>query len=129
MAIETRERNTWAVSMLNLQSSDSVLEIGFGPGLAIQQVAKVAHFVAGIDHSATMVQQASKRNGRAIRAGTVELRQCPVQHLPYSSSIFDKVFAGLQEFPGYDPHVAAFSADLRCDTHIRGGNPGNSQRA
>ena len=35
MAYENRERNNWAVRLLNIQSRDYVLEVGFGPGLAL----------------------------------------------------------------------------------------------
>ena len=34
-----RQRNRWAVSLLGVQPADQVLEIGFGPGLAIAQLA------------------------------------------------------------------------------------------
>jgi hypothetical protein len=32
-----RQRNRWAVSLLDVRPADQVLEIGFGPGLAIAQ--------------------------------------------------------------------------------------------
>ena len=31
------ERNMWAISLLELQPKDRVLEVGFGPGIAIQR--------------------------------------------------------------------------------------------
>jgi hypothetical protein len=51
-----------------MQPTDHVLEIGFGPGLAIQQVARLVPtgHVVGIDHSALMVQQAGRRNQAAV---------------------------------------------------------------
>lgn len=69
MSFENRERNRWAISLLNLQQGDRVLEVGFGPGWAIQQMARIAvnGFVAGVDSSETMVQQAGRRNVDAIR--------------------------------------------------------------
>ena len=71
LAIKNRERNVWTISLLDIQPSDQVLEIGFGPGQAIQKVAKLTPngFVAGIDLSDMMVSQASKRNTAAIRFG------------------------------------------------------------
>jgi cyclopropane fatty-acyl-phospholipid synthase-like methyltransferase len=47
------ERNEWAISLLNLQPADRVLEIGFGPGVTIQKMSEiVSHGVIwGIDHS------------------------------------------------------------------------------
>jgi ubiquinone/menaquinone biosynthesis C-methylase UbiE len=93
MGWETRERNAWAVSALQLQSTDSVLEIGFGPGNAIAEAAKTARFVAGIDHSDIMLHQASQLNARAIREGRVEVKRGTAESLPYAASTFDKVFA------------------------------------
>jgi ubiquinone/menaquinone biosynthesis C-methylase UbiE len=95
MALKNRERNAWAVGLLDLQRSDHVLEIGFGPGWAIQQMAARATtgFVAGVDPSEVMVRQASRRNAAALRAGRVELRQSFNAPLPYGDARFDKVLA------------------------------------
>ena len=94
MAYENRERNHWAVSLLTIRPEDYVLEIGFGPGLAIQEVATVARegFVAGIDQSAVMVQQARKRTA-ATETERVEIQQGSITALPYCDVFFDKVYA------------------------------------
>ena len=54
----------WTVSLLDIQPHHRVLEIGFGPGVSTQMAGDKASkgFIAGIDHSETMVQAASKRN-------------------------------------------------------------------
>jgi ubiquinone/menaquinone biosynthesis C-methylase UbiE len=95
MAYENRERNAWAVSLLNVQEADRVLEIGFGPGWAIERLAAVATggFVAGLDHSETMVQLATKRNSAAVRQGRVELKQGSALALPYAGEAFTKALA------------------------------------
>jgi ubiquinone/menaquinone biosynthesis C-methylase UbiE len=95
LALKNRERNAWTISMLDIQPSDQVLEIGFGPGQAIQEVAKLTPngFVAGIDLSDTMVMQASKRNSAAIRSGRVLLQQGSESPLPFEDNKFNKVFA------------------------------------
>jgi len=87
------ERNEWAISLLNLQPSDRVLEIGFGPGVAIQKMSEiVTHGVIwGIDHSDVMFRQASKRNQRAISAGRVRLALTSVSQLPAFDGPFDKI--------------------------------------
>jgi hypothetical protein len=36
-----RERNIWAVSLLDVQPDDRVLELGFGPGIAIREAARL----------------------------------------------------------------------------------------
>jgi hypothetical protein len=35
-----RQRNRWVVSLLDVQPADQVLEIGFGPGLAVAELAR-----------------------------------------------------------------------------------------
>ena len=90
-----RERNYWTVALLDIQPGDRVLEIGFGPGLALERVSRmvVNGFVAGIDHSEVMLRQAQKRNAKAIREGRVDLRMASVAALPSYPKPFDKILA------------------------------------
>ncbi|MBF2004035.1 class I SAM-dependent methyltransferase [Chlorogloeopsis fritschii PCC 9212] len=89
------ERNEWAISLLNLQPADRILEIGFGPGVAIQKMSEIVTdgVIWGIDHSEVMFRQASKRNQRAIAAGRVRLVLTSVSQLPSFDSPFDKILA------------------------------------
>jgi len=70
-----------------------VLEIGFGPGVAIAELAHRAGrgHIHGIDHSAVMVRRASRRNRAAVRAGRVELVQSSVDRLPRFDEPFDAI--------------------------------------
>jgi SAM-dependent methyltransferase len=78
-----RQRNRWVVSLLGVRPADRVLEIGFGPGVAVAALARAgAGHVYGVDHSAVMLRQASKRNAAAIRAGRVTLVNAPVDQIP-----------------------------------------------
>lgn len=54
-----RSINEWTIEQLNLKPSDSVLEVGFGPGLSIKQVAEIVSdgWVAGIECSKTIFQR------------------------------------------------------------------------
>jgi trans-aconitate methyltransferase len=90
-----RERNRWTVDLLCLQPADRVLEIGYGPGLAIAYAAERASRgqVVGLDHSRLMQSQASARNAQAIRAGRVDLRLGGFAALADLPGQFDKVFA------------------------------------
>ncbi len=87
------ERNEWAISLLNLQPSDRVLEIGFGPGVAIEKMSEIVTdgVIWGIDHSEVMFRQASKRNQHAIAAGRVRLALTSVSQLPSFDGPFDKI--------------------------------------
>jgi SAM-dependent methyltransferase len=90
-----RKRNRWAVALLDVQPHDHVLEIGFGPGLAIRELARRATdgFALGIDHSDVMVRQATVRNRAAIEQGRVDLRLGSALHLCDFSEMFDKALA------------------------------------
>jgi SAM-dependent methyltransferase len=90
-----RRRNAWVVSLLGVRPDDRVLEIGFGPGLAIRELSRIAHagYVCGIDHSELMVRQASRRNADGIRRGVVDLRLGSVDALPAFDAPFDRILA------------------------------------
>jgi SAM-dependent methyltransferase len=89
------ERSRWTVDLLSVQPSDHVLEIGFGPGLAIAHAARLARTgrVVGVDHSALMVEQAGRRNRSAVEAGLVHLKLGGLDLLPQLGEVFDKVFS------------------------------------
>ncbi len=86
---------SWTISLLDIQPESRVLEIGFGPGVSTQYASEKASkgFVAGIDHSETMVQSAHKRNAAAVQAGRIDLKQGDVASLPYPDESFDKAFS------------------------------------
>ena len=90
-----RRRNLWVVSVLDVQRRDRVLEIGFGPGLAIREISRLAveGYVCGLDHSEEMLRQAAGRNAAAIRTDRVDLRLGSVDRLPAFAEPFDKVLA------------------------------------
>jgi ubiquinone/menaquinone biosynthesis C-methylase UbiE len=81
----------WTVTLLDIQPQQRVLEIGFGPGVSTQIVAEKATqgFVAGIDHSQTMIHAASRRNAQVIQSGRMELKQGDAAYLPYPDESFD----------------------------------------
>ena len=85
----------WTISLLDIQPGHRILEIGFGPGISTQMASDKASkgFVAGIDHSRTMVQAASQRNADAIRSGRMELKHGDVSALPYPDESFDTAFS------------------------------------
>src|SRR5215204_3581791 len=90
-----RRRNAWTVSLLDVQSDDRVLELGFGPGLAIRELSSIAAegYVCGIDHSELMVRWARRRNADGLRRGVVDLRLGSVDELPAFDAPFDKILA------------------------------------
>jgi SAM-dependent methyltransferase len=96
MAVKNGQRSAWALSLLDAQPSERLLEIGFGPGVDIRRLAGVvgpAGQVAGVDVSPEMVRQASARNAAAIRDGRVHLRLGDVVELPFSDEAFDAAYS------------------------------------
>lgn len=90
-----RERTSWTLGLLGLRPEDRVLEIGFGPGLAAEQASRIVTrgFVAGIDHSETMLRMARKRNMAAILEGRVNLQRASVSQLPPFAKLFTRILS------------------------------------
>jgi len=97
----------WAMNFMDVQATDRVLDAGCGGGMAIQLIAQIAieGFVAGVDYSEDMVQQALRRNAAAVRAGRAEIRHGNVAALPYDDESFDKVI-GVETFYFWPDPVA-----------------------
>jgi SAM-dependent methyltransferase len=85
--------NLWMVELLAVEPGDRVLEVGFGPGVALAELLARASsgFVAGVDASELMVRQARARQANAMAAGRLELRQGDAGSLPYDDATFDTV--------------------------------------
>src|SRR6516162_6299545 len=111
MARTNADSGAWVADLLEVTANDRVLGVGFGPGVVLQRLAKLAAagHVAGIDQSREMVEQARARNATAVQSGLVELRHGSVEDLPFDDNSFDKaltinsmqlwpdVIAGLRE--------------------------------
>jgi SAM-dependent methyltransferase len=108
-----RRRNAWAVSLLDVRRHDRVLELGFGPGLAIRELSRIAAegYVCGIDHSELMLRWARRRNADGLRSGVVDLRLGSVDELPAFDALFDKILTVNTMVFGSEP--VARLAELR----------------
>ncbi|MBO8178251.1 MAG: class I SAM-dependent methyltransferase [Bacillus sp. (in: Bacteria)] len=95
MAFTNKELNEWTLSLLNIRNSDRVLEIGFGPGIAVEKISNVIKegIIVGIDPSEVMLSQAQKRNEVAISEGKVKLHLAEIENLPVFDETFDKIFS------------------------------------
>ena len=87
------ERNEWAVELLKPNPYDKVLEIGFGPGIAIKMISEIITngIIFGIDHSEKMVLHAQKINNIAVKEGKVILICSSISNMPQVNYKFDKV--------------------------------------
>ncbi len=66
----------WVIDLLGIQPHDSVLEVGFGPGVGIELLARSVSegYIAGVDPSEEMVAQARAWNVNAM-AGLRDMRR------------------------------------------------------
>jgi len=95
-----RRRNEWTVDLLDMRPGHRVLEIGFGPGIALGLAARRvgSGLVAGIDRSATMVQLARRRHRALVESGHMDVNIGSVERLgevlgPSPDAFFDRIFA------------------------------------
>ena len=85
--------NDFMKEQLLLQENDHVLEIGFGTGKLIFEMAKRVNkgLIEGIDLSETMVAIAEKRNKNYLAQGRVIIRQGDFEETAYNDNRFDKI--------------------------------------
>ena len=102
-----RKRNEWGVSLLDVKSGARVLEIGCGPGLALDGICRstAAAHVVGVDHSALMVATARRRVKQYIACGRTDVLEGDAAHLPFPKMDFDRIltvnaFAFWRTLPG-----------------------------
>jgi ubiquinone/menaquinone biosynthesis C-methylase UbiE len=95
MARMNDECGAWVLGLLAIEPQDRILEVGFGPGVVIQNLVRLmpAGHVAGVDPSREMFAQAQARNAAAIRSGHVDLRLGSVDSLPFKHDSFHKALA------------------------------------
>jgi ubiquinone/menaquinone biosynthesis C-methylase UbiE len=117
MALTNRDLNAWAIDQLSVRPADHVLEIGFGPGLAIQALARRARsgHVQGVDISPLMVEQAGRRNAAMLQAGRVRLQVGSVSALPFEAASFHRALAvnNVQFWPQLPADLAEVARVLR----------------
>jgi ubiquinone/menaquinone biosynthesis C-methylase UbiE len=109
-----RRRNLWTVDLLDLQPGQRVLEVGFGPGLALERAADqigASGYVAGIDVSEVMLKQALRRNAALVEAGRMKLWVGSVEAMPDFDVPFDAILA--INTIGFWPDAPARLRDLR----------------
>lgn len=93
LARTNRRHAGWIVDLLDVRGEDRLLDVGCGPGVAVQVLADRARHVAGIDPSEVMLRQAMRRNSAVISRGRVELHQASADRMPFEAASFDKVLA------------------------------------
>jgi ubiquinone/menaquinone biosynthesis C-methylase UbiE len=88
-----KDINSFALETLALQPFHHVLEIGFGPGNLINNMASITTqgHVEGIDFSDVMLSEAAKHNKKHIASNRVSLQKGDCKKLNFANESFDRV--------------------------------------
>jgi SAM-dependent methyltransferase len=92
MVKDTADANDRAVDLLELKSSQTILEIGFGQGRTAAILAEAGHQLLGVEVSSTMLHQATARNRKACHTGQVKLAQGDGIRIPFDDNSADVAF-------------------------------------
>ena len=86
--------NSWALQQLHLQPYQHLLEIGYKAGHLTEEVARALRigFIAGIEPSITLYQQAYRRNKRFVRQQLLQLHIGESCELPYPAHYFHTIY-------------------------------------
>lgn len=113
------DRNLWLVGLLELEPDHRVLEIGPGPGVALAAVGETVTNgqIVGIDHSTTMLSQATARNRSLIAADRLRLLAGSAEVLPADLGRFDRIYCMnvWQFWPDPAPVIAGLAQLLATD--------------
>ena len=85
--------NSFMKELLSPEETDHILEIGFGTGSLISDMAVITKrgVIEGVDFSETMLSVARKKNRKYMEEGRVRIRRGSFEEMPYSDNSFDKV--------------------------------------
>ncbi len=91
-----RTMTSWIVEQLHIHPYQHILEIGYNSGNTLLEVAKKLEvgFVAGVDESVAMYQQANRRNKRFVETQLMQLHLGTVESLSYPAHYFHSIYAG-----------------------------------
>jgi ubiquinone/menaquinone biosynthesis C-methylase UbiE len=87
--------NRWTTDLLGPQENDVLLEVGIGNGSTINRIVNntTVGKVYGLDLSNEMIKEAEKLNKKQIEDGIVEIHKGNIISLPYTDSVFNKIFS------------------------------------
>lgn len=89
------DRFEWAIEVMKIQPSDSVLEIGCGTGILAEQICKTlsgGSFTA-VDRSEEMITKAMKRNERFIISGIASFTPAEFTKARFPHHAYDSIVA------------------------------------
>lgn len=89
-----QEVNDWLLDTIDIAPKDIILEIGFGPGYALNKLLtnNKTTLAYGIDPSPLVVTKAKRLNQKFITSGNLKLRKASSNNIPYNDNSFDVVY-------------------------------------
>lgn len=115
MARETAAVNRMALDHLNVRDGNAVLEVGFGHGQTVREIARrvATAKISGVDPSGVMVRVAL-RKCRAY-ADRLDLRNGVAEILPFDDAVFDRALTVHTTYfwPQLDPGLGEIRRVLR----------------
>jgi ubiquinone/menaquinone biosynthesis C-methylase UbiE len=110
-------QNRATVEALDPPPGGAVLEVGFGPGHALEMLASARSLglLAGVDHSELMVETARRRLARVRGNAALDLRCGDARELPFPDERFDLVYAvnSFDQWPAKDDALAEMAGVLK----------------
>jgi hypothetical protein len=99
----------WTVRQLNIQPYQHLLEVGYGSGLLLAEVARALRigYLAGIESSIPHYQKAYRRNRPFIRQQLMQLHLGELYELSYPTQYFHTIY-------GSDSHCAWKDTGTEC---------------
>jgi ubiquinone/menaquinone biosynthesis C-methylase UbiE len=100
-----RQYVEWTLSKLNVQPYQHILEVGYGAGHILEEVGRALKigFLAGIESSLPLYQQAYRRNKRLIRQQLLQLHIGELHELSYPSHYFHTIYGSNIHYSWKDP--------------------------
>lgn len=110
-------QNRATVEALDPPPGGAVLEVGFGPGHALEMLAttRPLGLLAGVDHSELMVETARRRLARVRGNAALDLRCGDAGELPFPDERFDLVYAvnSFHQWPAKEDALAEMAGVLK----------------
>ena len=93
MNCQNQKQYQAVIENISIQTTDTVLDMGFGNGYLIRRLAKLnPEKIYGIDISQDMLKLVGRKNREKIELGKIQLLLADVHNIPLENSLIDKAF-------------------------------------
>ena len=93
MNFQNQKQYKAVVKNIDIQKTDTILDIGFGNGFLIRKLSKQnPQKIYGIDISQDILKVATKKNRKKIEQGKIQLLLADVHSMPLANASIDKAY-------------------------------------